>query len=385
MALFLTHARGVSGAEIVLAQYLRDRSREHEVLVLSSGAAEAFFAATGVATTTVPVFDEAGGVTRNLSPAEAVAALGRTAKRLPGLARAIHASDHDVLVTNSMKAHALVTYLGRSLRRPVGIRLHDILSRETSTRTARFVLRGASHAAVSTAAVSQASARAAREIGMVRVAQFYNGVELPPPPDRKPSPSLRLLAVSQLARWKGIHQVLDALALARRSGLEVSLDIVGEATFGDEGYGAELRDRASKLDLSAHVRWHGRQHPGPFYADADVFIHLPDAPDPLPTAVIEAQAWALPVIASRSGGIEEIVADDETGFLVLAGDSAHAARLIVRLTDEGLRRRFGQSGRDRVRGVFCHQRYVESFDQWISSLSGQRRSGRPNARARWFG
>lgn len=375
MALFVTHAGAVSGAEVMLERYLHARAKEHEVLVLSSGPCAAFFAAAGAEVTTLPLFDPVGTVTRNVSPAEAGLAAVRVGKGLPGLARAIRSADHDVVVTNSMKAHALVAELARRLRRAVGIRLHDILVPEASSRTARVLLRRASHAAVSTAAVSRASADAARSIGMVRVAHFYNGVELAPLPERQPSSSLRLLVLSQLARWKGIHHVLDAVAAARDSGLDVSLDVVGEATFGDQRYSDELRRRAAELELIPLVRWHGRQvDPQPFYAQADVFIHLPDAPDPLPTAVIEAQSWALPVIARGSGGVAEIVAHGETGFLVTSLDPVDVARVIMRVADERVRRELGAAARERVERVFSHDRYVEAFDEWLSSIRHARRS-----------
>jgi glycosyltransferase involved in cell wall biosynthesis len=236
--------------------------------------------------------------------------------------------------------------------------------------------------AVSTAAVSRATAEAARAIGMARVTHFYNGVELAPLPRRQSSSNLRLLAVSQLARWKGLHHVLAALAVARDNGLAVSLDVVGDAVFGDEGYREELRGRATELGLESCVRWHGHQAAlESFYAGADVLLHLPEAPDPLPTVVLEAQSWGLPVIARKLGGIGEIVADGETGFLVDSPDPAEVARQIARVAHEGVRRELGAAARERVERLFSLTQYVDAFDEWLAAIRRQSRRGKVAARA----
>ncbi len=376
MALFVTHAGAVSGAEVVLERYLRARASEHEVLVLSSGPAAAFFAAAGVEVAALPLFDAVADVTREVGPGEAALAATRVAAGLPRLGRLLRRSEHEVVVTNSMKAHAVVAEVAYRLGRSVGIRLHDIVAPPGVSRTACVLLRRASRAAVSTAAVSGAAADAARAIGMVRVTHFYNGIAVPAPVERHASSSLRVLAVSQLARWKGIHHILAAVAAARDAGVDVLLDVVGDATFGDEAYREELQRRAAELDLNAFVRWHGRRADlRPFYAQADIFVHLPEAPDPLPTTLIEAQSWGLPVVARNTGGIREIVVDGETGFLVPSADPQEAARLLSRLGDASLRRALGAAARERTEQLFSMARYVGAFDEWLAGVGSARRRG----------
>ncbi|MES2435983.1 MAG: glycosyltransferase family 4 protein [Pseudomonadota bacterium] len=66
-------------------------------------------------------------------------------------------------------------------------------------------------------------------------------------------------------------------------------------------------------------------------------------------AYLEAQAAGLPVIAQRTAGVPEVVAEDETGFLTEPGDDAAAAAAITRLlTDTALQSRMGQAARQRV-------------------------------------
>ncbi len=67
-------------------------------------------------------------------------------------------------------------------------------------------------------------------------------------------------------------------------------------------------------------------------------------------AYLEAQAAGLPVVAFRTGGVPEVVADGETGLLVDPGDDAGFAAAVGRLlSDEALRARMGLAARARVR------------------------------------
>jgi colanic acid/amylovoran biosynthesis glycosyltransferase len=73
----------------------------------------------------------------------------------------------------------------------------------------------------------------------------------------------------------------------------------------------------------------------------------------LPTVIVEAQAMGLPVVASISAGIPEIVADGVTGFLGREGDvTALTAQLLTVLDDSALRERMGGAGRARVLAHF---------------------------------
>jgi glycosyltransferase involved in cell wall biosynthesis len=83
---------------------------------------------------------------------------------------------------------------------------------------------------------------------------------------------------------------------------------------------------------------------------------------------VEASSAGVPVVASNTGGIPEIVVDGETGFLVPPGDPrALAEKIILLLKNEDLRRRFGKAARARfesafsVRNVSRHADFFESL------------------------
>ncbi len=371
MALFVTHAATAGGAEVVLEHYLRVRPGAHRVLVLSDGECAARFAGTGAQVTVAAVLDPRRPV-RAAPPREAARAGIRTVAGLPRILLAAASGGERVIVTNSMKAHVLAPALAGLPGRRVGIRLHDMLIPGELSAAMRPLLLAAGAAAASTSAVSAACAAAARSYGLRRVRRFPNGVPPGEPPRPSPGSQVSLLAITQLARWKGVHHVLEALAAARAAGVAATLQVVGDSVHGDTAYRDQLHGRALREDLAGAVTWHGRlADPTPFLRSADICIHLPNRPDPLPTALIEAQAWSLPVIARDCGGIAEIVEHQRTG-IVLSGpaDPAFAGAAIARLSDPGLRAQMAAAAHARALRLFSLDGYAQRFDDWIASLDG---------------
>src|SRR4051812_11802526 len=92
----------------------------------------------------------------------------------------------------------------------------------------------------------------------------------------------------------------------------------------------------------------------------DIFV-MSSVTEGLGTSLLDAMAAAKPIVATRAGGIPEVVADGETGVLVAPRDHAAMAEAIVRLLkDETLRRQMGDAGRARARSLFSAERMVQN-------------------------
>lgn len=138
-----------------------------------------------------------------------------------------------------------------------------------------------------------------------------------------------LLLVALLDPIKGIPYLLEALARLKEKRDDFVLDIVG-----DGPNRAEYEELSYKLGLQNIVRFHGlktKQEVAEFMRKADVFV-LPSEWENLPCVLIEAMASGLPIVATKVGGIPEIV-NEKMGFLVLPRDTEALARAIDYMLD----------------------------------------------------
>jgi glycosyltransferase involved in cell wall biosynthesis len=149
----------------------------------------------------------------------------------------------------------------------------------------------------------------------------------------------RVATAAVLEYRKGIDVLLDAWGLLE---IPAQLEI-----FGDGSLRKRLEDQASRLEIPA--RFHG--YAGSLrdrLLELDAFV-LPTRADNLPMAILEAMSVALPVVATRVGGVPELVVDGETGYLVEPDDAAGLAHALdALLADPGRHRRLGEAGAARV-------------------------------------
>lgn len=117
--------------------------------------------------------------------------------------------------------------------------------------------------------------------------------------------------------------------------------------FGDGPLRAHLKKRVGQLGIASCFRFPGCRDDLPrLLPDLDLFVH-PTHAEGLGVAILEASACGLPVVATRAGGIPEIVKDRETGLLVPpAQPGALAAAINALLTDPIRRQSMGAAGRD---------------------------------------
>ena len=89
---------------------------------------------------------------------------------------------------------------------------------------------------------------------------------------------------------------------------------------------------------------------------------VPSLSEGLPRVILEAQALSKPVIASRVGGIPEIIKDGENGFLVNPGDADDLAeKLRILLSDKKLAIEMGKRGREIIQEKFSNEEYIKNY------------------------
>ena len=172
---------------------------------------------------------------------------------------------------------------------------------------------------------------------------------------------LRLITSAGLEYWKGVDVLVAAAA---RVPVELQVDV-----YGDGSLRGELERDARSRGVDA--RFHGfTSSVRDRLAAADVFV-LPSRGDNAPMAILEAMAAGLPVIATRVGGIPELVTHEQTGLLVAPDDPAELAAAIERLAgDPELRAALGARAAARVAADFSVERAVESTIELYEELCG---------------
>jgi glycosyltransferase involved in cell wall biosynthesis len=178
-----------------------------------------------------------------------------------------------------------------------------------------------------------------------------------------------LTYTGRLLRGKGLEALVAAFAdLARRhAGLRLML--VGSGAGQTLSVEDTLRAQVAAAGLSPHVTFTGRVDEVEVYLRAsDVFV-FPSEFEALGISLVEATACGLPCVASRTGGIVDVVDHDATGLLHDPGDKAGIVDAVSRLlADSALRERLGRAARERAEREYDWTRSVLRYRQMFAGL-----------------
>jgi glycosyltransferase involved in cell wall biosynthesis len=390
--LYVTDAPTVSGAEHVLLSYL-DRLgppafRTHVFLRASNRRLVDELVRRGTPYTTSRRFSERI-VRTTLRPGDLAHFAGsfRAVRReLIALCARLRP---DVLHTISYPAAIYTALAARAVLRPHIWHEHNVkrihafnrwIYRSTAS-TCSFVV-GPSKA------VTGALARAG--IASPRLQTVYNGIDLDrfrPDPDggarvRRElgldpgQPAIGL--VGQLLPYKGHATLIEAAPEVLRRHARARFFIVG--SLENPPYEASLRAQIHAAGLGPAFTFTGWRRDIPAVVAALNVLTVPTlTPEPAALGLMEAMASGRPLVASRTGGTPELVADGETGRLVTPGRPDELARAIVDLLDDPEQaRRMGGAGRRVMETRFSQEQHLDQMrDLYRRSCEGG--PGRPTA------
>ena len=174
-------------------------------------------------------------------------------------------------------------------------------------------------------------------------------------------------AVGWVGRMTGVKRTDDVLLAFRRlreRGVDACLCMVGDGPDRDH-----VERRAHELGVMRDTLFLGYQeHVAPFFSAFDALV-LPSVNEGTPVTAIEALAGGRPVVATRVGGVPDVVRDGVDGFLVEAGAIDDLAERLARLAaDPKLRERMGTAGRERVVARYAVDRLLDDVDSLYRSL-----------------
>jgi L-malate glycosyltransferase len=173
-----------------------------------------------------------------------------------------------------------------------------------------------------------------------------------------------LVHVSNFRAVKRPVDCVEILARVRQEGVNARLVMVGD---GPE-LGA-VRYRAEQLAMNGNVVFVGKQaNIADYMGIADVFL-LPSELESFGLAALEAQACEAPVVATRIGGIPEVVTDGETGYLSDVGDVGKMSGDVLHLLgDEDKRIAFGQQGRANALSRYSTSQIIPQYIAFYESI-----------------
>jgi len=202
-----------------------------------------------------------------------------------------------------------------------------------------------------------------------RSSVILNGADVPElHPKPVPTEPPRLLCVGRMVAEKGFDVAIAAFASISRDWPTARLVLAGDGPVR-----AALEQQAHDLGVAGRVDFLGWIAPGAMAAimnDATIVIMPSRWQEPFGLVAMEAAQMARPVVATRVGGLPEVVVHGETGVLVEGDNSAALAGAVTSLLENPrLAAQMGRAARERALEVFSGERCVAMYDQLYQQLT----------------
>jgi glycosyltransferase involved in cell wall biosynthesis len=388
--LFLDDKTSLGGAELCLLDIAQDNLGTSQVVLLADGPFRRRLEEVGVEVEVLPAPKTVSGISREGRLGRdllAVPDVFRLARRLAKLSRR-----YELLYANTQKTLFIGALAGILANKPVIWHQHALLARRTLTRDYHFtpvhrrlIVLLSNRLIKRVIANSEAAAKALVEAGAraehIRV--VYNGID-PSPFEAVTATEVEDLrrelglegvrvvgAFGRITPWKGQNVLLEALPYLP----DVHALVVGEAISEERAYAEALRQQSKDLGLEDRVHFVGFRRDIPqLMRLSDVVVHTSVAPEPFGRVVVEGMLASRPVVATRGGGVLEIIDDGDNGVLVPPGDpNALAEVLRGLLSDPDRARALAKAGYATALERFSLQAMLEGVAQQLQEVAAWRR------------
>ena len=204
---------------------------------------------------------------------------------------------------------------------------------------------------------SQATAKRFRQNAVKKIRLVHNGIDLQWMESQGGSkPALIkdnwkvILMVARISKWKRHDIALDAFETVAAYDPDLHLLFLGAKDILEREWFDFLQEKASKSQFSTRIHWVGPiEDTRPWYRTAFITI-LPSINEPFGRVLVESMACGVPVVASRSGGIPEVIRHGKDGLLAAPGDAAEFIQAMTKIiSNPSLRDQLGRSAISRAK------------------------------------
>ncbi len=403
---FLDHTAKLGGAELSMLNMLEriDRTRFSPTVILGeTGPLERRLAFAGVETCILPLGAEVAQAKKDSLGARSLLdfkAIWKTLRYAWRVSRLIKARNIDLILTNSLKADLIGGVCAWTTGTPLVWHIHDRLEGDylpwPVAAALRFLCQWVPDFIVANSRSTLDSLRLRAPQRSVVVFEGIPASPTPPAsrhleiphergtredwavPSQTPSAPARedsqaatnaekpvkIGIIGRLTRWKGQHILLEAASVVHRRFPNTRFQIIGSPMFGEDEYEAQLRQQVRDLGLEGCVEFQGFCEDVASAIDSlEIVVHASILEEPFGRVITEGMLGSKPVVATRGGGVPEIVLDGVTGLLVPMGDVAGMAEAVCRLVAEpALRLRMGGAGKQRVLEHFTTEQTVPQME-----------------------
>lgn len=342
--LVLDHTAELGGAELALVRTCAalGPGTDVRVLLFDDGPLRTRLEESGVRVDVLPLVAAVATVDRERAARLSVSTVAGALRTLPflwRLARRVRELRPDVVHTTSLKADLLGIVPAVVTRRPLVWHVHDRIAPDylpaPLVRLVRSLARRVPAAVVANSRATAATLPVTTAVAYPGFAPEQEAGSEDALAARVDVPEPVVVMVGRISPTKGQLEAVRALRALVDAVPAARLRVVGEPAFGAEDYAALVRAEVTRLGLDDHVDLVGFvPDPRAELDGAAVCVHASPVAEPFGQVVVEAMVRGVPVIATRAGGVEEILVDTEEGvsplgLLVPPGDVGALATAVL--------------------------------------------------------
>ena len=199
----------------------------------------------------------------------------------------------------------------------------------------------------------------------IRVIHNFVNCDLYRPAAEPRAGEKRLIHISN---FRPVKRVLDCIRILQEVRKSVPAHLLMAGDGPDRGPAEML---AHQLGVLQHVTFLGKQdHIERLIPQADVLL-LPSEMEAFGLAALEAMACGVPPVATRTGGVGELIQHEEDGYLAEVGDiAAQAAYVVDLLTNESLYRRISQAARHAAETRYSTTSIIPQYERYYEEVLG---------------